>query len=439
MTDSLQKIIERILLVIVCLIGPALFFQMYKSIQKEALAEESSRDFLESVTSSGKISDTEYMLFRDGLALLDGFDTTLNYTTYHNEPVYQFYSATHIADYFNSRNKWDRHYYHTAEPVINDEDPGSLRMQKQTNATVLAKLMEDGLPLGNDAPRTATYTAVVPSQEIYAGEQLVTVVKVDTGDMVYYAVGGDIAPTVDGNYQIYVNGVLTSAVVSVKAWKRQVVCPTCHNTYTCTKEVLDYYKAYHVWSRCPHCASLIKDITVDHPTTSVPIGTKEADVIDISFTATYYNGRTETLALSDMSHNYAAGYAGAQNISVSYKGFHKDNVCTITTVCPNCAGCGAAITNRNAFDCELYPFCSTCMSIRQTYLGECVIVPETFFGEQIANQLIASGSFPMGRDDYLMLSVDHFGNRVGGRYSFLSSDKDIYFRMGKRVRRTGTD
>ena len=96
MTESLSKIVERVILIVVCTLGPALFFLLFKSTQKEIFAEELTRDFLESVTSSGSIEAEDYMLYRDALAGIDGFDTTLHYTTYHEEPVYGYYDKSEI-------------------------------------------------------------------------------------------------------------------------------------------------------------------------------------------------------------------------------------------------------------------------------------------------------------------------------------------------------
>jgi len=90
-------------------------------------------------------------------------------------------------------------------------------------------------------------------------------------------------------------------------------------------------------------------------------------------------------------------------------------------------------------DTTAYVLCPICQSLQPTFLGECVISPETFSGDYIANELITNGKFSMGRDDYLKLIVDHRGQRAAGKFYFISSDKDIFFRMGKRVRRTGVD
>lgn len=446
MTDSISKIIERIILIIVCTLGPTLFFSMYKSTQKETFAEEYTRDFLESVTSSGNIEAEDYMQYRDALAGIDGFDTELHYTTYHEEPIYSYYSLAEIDAFFNARNVWDRHYAKTETPVADDVDPNTLRMQNKTNATALASILGGGLPIGNDVPLASySYTAFEPLQELYAGELLATVVKVETGTMSYY-MEADMLPASlpaggvgDKTFSLTVGGASIGASVTAFVWPRQVVCSYCSNTYTCTKQVVDHFRMYSTWAYCPYCRVLVRDITADMTTYTCPVGTKDSDISSITFTVEYYDGTKEQFTLSELSHNYSSSYAGEQNITVSYKGFNKTNVCKITTECPNCTSCGAQIMNRNAFDCSVYPKCSSCMVGSPAYLGTYAIVPETFSDDAISEQLIATGEFPMGRNDYLSLSVNYDGARIGGKYSFLSSDKDIYYRMGQRVRRTGVD
>lgn len=439
MTDSLQKIIERIILVIVCIVGPTLFFQMYKSPQKDALAEEATRDFLENVTSSGKITETDYTIYRDSLALLDGFDTDLHYTTYHNEPVYQYYTVSQIDDFFNSRNTRDTHYVPTVAPAVVDANPDSLFMQEVSNAQIFAQLTESGLELATDAlvSASATYTAVIPNQEIYVGEQLVTVVEIKDGANVYYAVGDDIAPTVSGTYRIYISGRPTNASVYAKVWNKTVCCATCHMDYTCTMEVINNYKSKGVWELCPYCEEYVKAIVPSTPSITVPLGTADTDITGLSLDVIFYNGKKQSLYLRELTNNYSPTYGGVQSISVSFNGFNADDICTITTISSQCAACGKTIVNRSGFDCQLYPNCSECMSKVPTFLGECAVVPETFFDSEITEKLLADGVFPMGRNDYLMVEVDHGGNTGVGRFSFVSSDKPIYFRMGKRVRRTG--
>lgn len=447
MTDSLAKIIERIILVIVCMVGPALFFLMYKSTQKEVFVEEYTRDYLESVTSSGCIETNDYVLYREALAGVDGFDTELHYTTYHEEPVYGMHTKAEIEAFFNDRNKWDEHCNATEPPLVEDEDPMTLRMQKYTNATAFAKIMNQGLPIGTGvASPLYTYTAVEPLQELYVGEYLATVVQIETGERTYYAEADAIRPNVAAYsgpsaymFTLKIGGSFTSATVGARVWPRQILCGTCGYTYTCTKEAIEGYKANGVWSYCPSCRVNVRKITSDSPIVTCLVGTKEEDINSVRFTVEYYDGTTEELMLKDFSNNYSSSYAGEQNITVSYKGYNEVGVCRIVSICPPCASCGTTITNRNAFDCSVYPKCSDCMAAVPSYLGEYAVVPETFNDDAITAQLIATGSFPMGRNDYLKLSVNHDGARVGGKYSFLSSDKDIYFKMGQRVRRTGID
>lgn len=442
MTESLEKIIERIILILVCMVGPALFFMLFKPTQKEVFAEEMTRDFLESTTSAGKISATDYMVYRDGLATIDDFETWLSYTAYHNEPVYDYYSKAEIEAFFHERNVRDAHYYKTENVAVEDADIAGLRMQQHTNATVLAKLMDEGLPLGEETVSPVyTYTTVVDTQEVYAGEYLATVLRVDTGEMVYFTEGDPIIATGSGTqtYQVYVGGVLTGATITATVWPRQVHCVSCGNDYTNTEQVLDYYKSNNVWAYCPYCRVRVRDIVADTSLLTIPAGTKEVDITGVTFTVVYLDNTSEMLTLSTLSHNYSESYSGEQDISVSYKGFHKDNVLKIVTQCGNCTVCAAQITDRNVFDCSIYPLCPTCMEAVPSFLGECAVIPETFSDDAVTERLLAEGVFPMGRNDYLMLSVNHEGARVGGKYSFLATDKDIYFRMGQRVRRTEVD
>lgn len=440
MTDSISKIIERIMLIIVCMAGPALFFLLSRASQKEVFAEELSRDFLEAVASAGGIRVADYMVFRDGLAGIDGFETRLDYTTYHTEPVYGYYGRAGIEAFFSGRNRRDTYYSRTTAPDAEDADPSALRMQRDTNARVLARLMDEGLPLGNDIPLASyTYEAFVPVQELYAGEYIATVLKVDTGRTVYYTEGDLLPATGSGvqSFRLSVGGVPVNAYVSAVVWPRQITCRVCGNRYTCTDKVVEYYRENGIWAYCPYCRTLVKDITADYPSVTVPVGTKEADITGITFTAEYYDGTTETLALSGLSHNYSPGYAGEQEITVSYKGYDKAGICKIITECPPCTGCGARITDRNAADCRLYPLCPGCMEGIPVFLGECAVIPETFPDSAVTDQLLKEGVFPMGRNDYLELTVNHGAVHYGGKYSFLAADKDIYFRMGRRVRRTG--
>lgn len=429
--SALRTMWERLLLVVCCMIAPAIFFHLSLSRQRADLTEQITREFLNDAGIDGVITEQELERYMFSLASIGEYNVGLSYTSYQTEPYYAYYGETELTEYFSLRNAKKELLPESELSPIEVTDIDKLFLQETSNAEVVADHSKNGmvsLPQGSTGG--LEYSSVVTNQEVYVGEPLVSVLQVRQNGVSYLAVGDTMYATMSGEYDVPITmgGEYTGVFTHVIAWEREVMCSEGH-TYACTKDVLELYKANGTWELCPYCAGYIEDITITPNNISVLVGT-EASALPLDVVVTYMNGDTKTIPFTDLATNYDKQYAGEQLLTVSYCGTTKQ-VGTITTYCPNCIECGTMISNRNADDCSKYPLCNICLTKKPLFLGTCIKVVNDVDDKTIRDAIIADGKFIMERDAYISAAVSHTGKGI------LGTDKHTYYRMGVFVRRDG--
>ena len=434
MTSTLIKALERALLCAVCFVVVSLFFIAYRAQYKAEIAERVTREFLYSISASGTLDTMDYENYLLQLAEIGGFSAELSHTTYGKEPFYGYYAVEDIDEYYAARNKRESHPVTSEVPSVDVVDVDKLFMKKESNASVLAGLLNDvtvAIPV-EGISQGLSYKAISPIQEGYVGEMLTTMLLVNRDGVVYYCMGDDVAAPYEGTYTVPIklNGVDTGETIQLTAWQRETTCSNGH-TYPCTLEVIDRYKQSGKWELCPYCSVMVSDMKLEPIESSVALGTP-IEELSVSVRVTYGDGSDEILPLERVANDYLKDYAGAQNITVSYKGVTME-VGKIVTEEARCVDCANTVGQRNFTDYSQEKRCAACLQGMKLYLGECFDVANTKGQSQLVEVLQDEPAYNMKRGDYLVLTVYKTGRMEGVKF-FPSADTNTYFRMGTVIR-----
>ena len=429
MVDSIHVLLERLLLLVVCFVVPSIAVLLYLSGQKTDFAIRVTEEYLESVSVNGVIERDEYEQFLTELARVSECTVELSYDIYSKEPYYGYYSMGEIVEHYKKRNIRTEYPVSSTQPDVSVEDIDKLFLQDKNNVSVLAGLVGDMsfmIPVEGVAD---SYMVVIPEQEVYVGEPLVTVLLQSKDGVTFYRLADDVFATGSGTYAVplSINGESTGESIQVTAWDKLATCERGHE-YPSTKEVIEHYKSTGKWELCPYCHAYIDNVTLSAATCEVPLGTV-AESVPVMVHVTYMDGHEDNLSLADVSHNYDPQYEGEQLIEVSFGGITKE-VGTITTVAPACSQCGGVISDRCYGDCIKETRCAACLQSIPIYLGETFSVRNTIGHEYITEVLLSEGEYKLGRGNYLELSVYKRGKKR------TPMEIDVFFRTGKTIQRS---
>lgn len=406
--SSIKNGVIRAVIILIMFAAPAIIFILYGESMKRLSAESIIDEFKEDVSADGVLTLDEYLIFVNSLAeLKEGYEVSFEHSIYSEDVFYELADEAKLRNYFSNRNVLAQPDLKVVPLVFEPLDTSVLKMQNETNASVLAMISKDGyVPLPKDDDGNATYVPVVPVQSCYEGEPLVTVVYVEEGGLAYYAEADAVRVTGSGtaDVSLSLNGKSIPASISVTVHKRTCKCANGHTVLN-TIERIDEYATYGRILTCELCAEEPMEIVPSISSLTGNVGTSWAD-LGLGFDVIYMDGHVEYVLPEDeeLFHNYDSNYYGTQTVSVSYKGF-TDKVLKVTLKGNYCKACGAECALRNAADSSRYEYCDLCLSDKPFFFGDTYLLTNVVYHKDIMNALESKGVYYLNRGDYLRIVV----------------------------------
>jgi len=341
-------------------------------------AELVVNEFLNEVSAEGRIDREIYTELTERLnSICPEYSLNVYTVEYELKPVYDYISEEKIADYFMNRNvkreKELKEWQQETEKVTEE----MMRFQTETNSSILAAEQAVCLPLPEaDAP--VTMEAVRPVQEVYEGEDLITLCKVISEDKMFYALAEPLQAINSGivEMRLFLNGEEYKVPVLVHCYPRYVICDKGHEITNTNGRIEETKTTGKI--NCPYCARIPEFVrcNVDF------VKKKAGEVLsaeDLILMVTYLNGNTEVItpASEDWQDTFDEMYCGIQSVCVSYRGITENII--VVSENEGCQKCGNDCNERRKEDYEMFPYCTACMSKTLLFTGE--VFEERIFTE----------------------------------------------------------
>ena len=368
------------------------------------------QEFLDETSISGKITQEEY----------DGLKKRLQDTAYSEGALEMYvykYSVERIYDLipiekwekvFSEKNVRQPVIFQMYEPQIQQPLPSQLNMQTETNASILAADQQAYLPLPQEED-TIFIRAVREVQEVYEGEELITLCRVEAFGKVYYKEAEFIKAYESGEVllELTLENNKYPVPVEVVCYPRTELCEEGHLVVN-TKDVLEEKKLTGK-IKCPYCKVIPSEISCTASVVNKKTG-ETWDSADVSLRVTYLDGSTEyvTPDSADWQDDFDAEYCGVQNVTIRYR-----NVGTVTTVLsenPLCQKCGEECNDRCYKDYVKYPYCVKCLSGMYLYTGQSKEEEQLITEKDLLYELDRNGELLFNRGDFIMITYKHRNN-----------------------------
>ena len=405
--------------------GLMFFFCVYwKEEYRIRYAEAIMEEFLVDISAEGKISMEDYEILIANLdRAVPDCEVKLLYTKYVPQPVYTAVSKEELTQYYLSRN-----LRNVTEiiPYIPESQEGiaeNLCLQTETNATVLAAVENEYVPLpGKD--ESFLVEAVRPYQEIYEGEALVTLCRIRSPNGIYYAEAEQITAIKTGTVllRLHTENGEYHVPVEVLLHPRQLTCSNGHCVVN-SPEVLEQWKKTGVVS-CFYCRQLPEYISTNVSLVQKETGTKLTGQ-ELWFNVSFMDGHQEKITPESdgWQDTYDENYCGVQAVSVFYRG--KETGVVIVSENSGCVQCGQACNERCFKDYLEFPYCVECMSQVPLFNGTVAMEERQISGNEIVTSLDENGEYILRSGDFVTLYL-----RKDGVYRSI---------LQKEIRRTGTE
>jgi len=366
-------------------------------------AELAIHDFLDTVSAKGKIDREMYEDLTERIHnACAGYDLNIDTIGYVLRPVYDYVSEEKIVDYFMDRNIKKDKELQKWQQESEDADSELLCFQTESNASILAAEQAVSLPLPENIV-AEVMEAVRPAQEVYEGEEIITLCKVISEGTMYYAQAEPLRAKDSGmlELRIILNGEEYFVPVSVRCHPRHVVCGNGHKVIN-TKEIIEETKVTGKFS-CPFCARIPEDLVSSTAFIRKQTG-KKLTAEDLFLTVTYMNGTTEVITpeSEEWQDTFDETYCGMQTVYVSYRGMKVSIM--ILTENETCKKCGNDCNERSREDYDIFPYCTECMSEMILYTGE-------VFEEELRMKMdeilvfVESGGLDLKKGDFTVVQL----------------------------------
>jgi len=405
--NSLRKIAERALFVFV-FFGAIVLFNIYTDTIRHKQLEKMTREFAYEIAKDGQLTTEEYYMFLDGVGAMDSsVSVELSHTSYELTPYYEGKSAAEISAYFGERNILNEKNV-PVEAVDYPKQDFIYALQDKTNASVLASISgSEYIPLPEDTVAgAASYTAVCPSQRVYCGEKLCTVVRVFENGIVYYREADEVTVGFigTGDYELTLDGEPTGAFVSIVSYPTTQTCDNGHETVL-TPSSIELFETTGAYAPCAFCALEPEYVTASVSDITAELGTAVED-LPVILTVTYMDGHTEDLTPDDkrLHFSYDSAYCGVQDVRVSFINYEGE-VFTCTLQGGSCSICGAVCENRNLADYRRFSFCEQCMDNMPLFYGTTFTQADYISNSEIVTVLASGQPYFLNRGDYIKIKL----------------------------------
>jgi len=357
-------------LFLVMLVGMLIFFICFwRGEFQIRYAEAIALDFLTEVSVKGKITQENIeVLWRNlGNVSMD-YSVILEGTKYINEPIYTQIPQEYLSKYFTERNRKKQVTFQEYKLQIYEESIEKLKLQKETNLTLLAAENTGYLPLPGDKIEWNA-EAVCPVQEVYEKESLITLCRVSSEKGNYYAEAEPFFAEQSGvvhlNLQLGEKNYQVPIVVICHP--RTIQCCYGHEVVN-TEMLLKEYKLTGKVS-CLYCRELPKQIIVDNPIIYKKSGSR-LNGFEVSLLVEYMDGHTAIITpdSQEWQDSYDENYCGIQQVEVRYRG--EEVSLTVISENERCVQCGDDCNERCYTDYLRFPYCLSCLEKQNVFTCE---------------------------------------------------------------------
>ena len=406
--EWMEELVDH-LLYMGLLLGVLYFFIQYQGEAcKLRCAELIAEDFLYVAAADGRITMQEYQNMLVRMKQVDlGYEVQVARIGYELQPCYAQISQSALDRYYMERNVRQAVVLQEISYSVTDADAEGLKLQKETNASVMGGEEQEYLPLPGEVTALRV-EAVRPEQEVYEGEMLITVCRVSTERGTYYVEAEVVSAWESGTVwlEVAVEGIVIRVPVEVLCHPRYVQCANQHVIVN-TEEVVNGMKNEGIL-KCVYCAAYPDKIEC-HPallykTTGCKL-TKEEIWLEVC----YMDGHRERITpdLEEWQDNYDETYCGIQQVTICYRGLEE----TVTVISENggCKNCASACNERSLEDYNKFPYCTVCMSEVLLFTGK------TYYEEQIktldseTELLQKNGEIRLDFGEYLIVTIKKDG------------------------------
>lgn len=410
--EELFDTVQFLLLVFGLLAG---FLLYWRSAYEVRCAELLLEDFLEETSKEGGFSLEEYeALLQQLYRWNEAYSLELYCHETALEPCYALLSEEVLTAYYLERNVRRDILLEDTVIVLEEEAADEMRMQEETNATILAAGAEQFLPLPKE-DEVFQVEAVRKIQKVYEGEELITLCIVHSEEGTYYAEAEPMKAEQSGQIVLTVElgGRIETAEVEVICYPRRCVCEQGH-TYVNSRSVLEM-------GSCPYCVMLPDNAECNVSTLFGPLGLPLA-AEELWMTVTFRDGHTELVTpdSEEWQDDFDRNYCGMQVVTIRYRGVEEQIVVITEPSC--CMECGKECTARCFEDYEAFPFCTECMSKTPLYTGKVLEFEQRITYGQIVEILDREGYFALEKEEVLTVYLKKNGVCVAGLQS--TSGKD---------------
>lgn len=367
--------------------GLLLFFLCYWSgnYQKRC-AELVAREFLTEVSAKGSISAEDYEKLLINLnQISSSIEAEVECSSYGLQPIYAKISGEKLTQYYLSGNTKQKVSFSEVLPEINEEDRKLLRLQKETNASILAAENKEYIQLPEEGQELLV-KPVREVQEVYEGEDLITLCYVSSESGNYYMEAEACCAEQTGtvNLRLCLNGKEIELPVQVICHTRVVYCENGHEIVN-TEELIESSQSGRELS-CPFCAWYPKKITCNVAALNKKTGTGLSKD-EVWLQVVFLNGTTKVITTdsNEWQDDYDAAYCGIQAVTIRYR--NVETMLTVISENPPCRECGKACNERSYEDYTAFPYCVSCMSEAALFTGNTVEEKTIISMEEIQEQL----------------------------------------------------
>ena len=406
----MEEFYDKLLFVGILLGALTLFSHFWQETYQKQVARMLVTEFLERVAAKGSISEEEYEGLLDQISRINGnYEVELVYYGITEEPCYALVTEEQLKQYYLSRNvrrKEELPLYEPEHEVISDE----WKLQEETNGSLLAAGEQQYLPLP-EPDDSFRIDAVRKTQQVYEGEELITLCIVQTEQGLSYVEAEPVRVEESGIVELTVllGNTRVYAEVEVLCYPRQRICDKGH-IYRNTKEMI-LAEQEGSMIVCPVCNIIPKEIVLNCQNLVQNTG-GELKAEEVWLTVKYQNGSEVKITpdseewLDDFDENFT----GLQAVTIQYHGLQTQLI--VVTEGNPCRNCGTICEGRYYTDYELFPYCVKCMSEVPLFTGEVRSVDYKQAMGEIVETLDREGKFAMERNDFLAVYIKERRNYI---------------------------
>ena len=405
MRRFVEEMFDMLLFLGVILGGLLLFIGYWRGEYQTRCAEIVLEEFLEKVSEKGYLSPEDYEAVVLQLNRInEAFELRMHYVGNEMVPCYAPIPKEKLDWYYLERNRRQQVQMECLLPEIEEEKAEELRLQTETNASILAAENLNSLPLSNEEVEIFV-EAVRKNQTVYEGENLITLCRVNSTEGTYFVEAEPICAEQSGfvELRVYIGDKCLKTEVNVICYPRMQVCEYGHE-FVNSKEYVQVSEKSETWEYCPYCKILPKEMRCTEELLIRSTG-NDFGYGELWLEVTYFDGHKEWVAPDSLEwqDNYDENFCGLQLVTIQYRGMQEYvTVLAENDVCKNCQG---SCKDRYYPDYALFPYCTECMSKEELFTGRVeneVIVRTT--GEIVA-ALDKKGVFLLPGGDFLIAEL----------------------------------